>query len=327
MRMRELPRILAQNWTLKFAALGLAILLWISVRVDSFNRHEVAGVPVEVELNDPRWAMLGEPMPMSVQVRFAGPFRELFRITWERPSLLIPIDEVVSPDTAILLRTQWVRIQDRPGVVVEDIFPSSVRLAFEPIQTVSVPLEPRVTGDPPDGMALASDVSGSPSIARISGPSSLLEQVDTIFTRSLDLSRVTESGTYPVPVDTSGMANLQIAPGSASISIRMEPVLERSFEDLPVMAEAPAVGSSDGAVPAELEFDPESVEVVLEGPESLVEAVEEGSLRVVARINDDIRELAPGEEGRVPLRVEGVPEFVEAHLEVDSLTVRLRRSP
>jgi YbbR domain-containing protein len=320
MRMRDLPALLAQNWTLKFAALGLAILLWVSVRVDSFNRHEVEGVPVQVELNDPRWALLGESMPTSVQVRFAGPFRELFRITWERPTLVIPIEEVASPDTAVLLRTQWVRVQDRPGVVIEDIFPSSVRLAFEPIETENVPLEPRVTGRLPADLALAAPVTASPSIARISGPASGLERVDTIFTRPFDLSRVTESGTHPVALDTAGLGRLQVAPTSASLSVRVEALLERTFDDIPIELDGEVVDPA-------LELDRESATATVAGPRSVVEAMEPGDLRASIRVGSAIRELEPGEERRAPVRIDGVPDFVTVRVSLDSVTVRLRRDP
>lgn len=320
MRMRDVPGILARNWTLKFAALGLAVLLWVSVRVDSFNRHEVTGVPVQIELDDPRWTLLGEPMPTTVQVRFAGPFRELFRLTWERPTLTVPIGEVVSPDTAVLLRTQWVRIQDRPGVVVEDIFPSSVRLAFEPIETENVPLEPRLAGALPRGLVLATQPTTSPSIARISGPASRLERVDTIFTVPFNLGGVSESGIYPVPVDTTGLGVLQVAPGSASVSIRVEPLLERTLGDLPIVLE----GADD---PEALELAISSIDAAVAGPTSVVEAMSADDLRVVARAGNRVRELEPGEELMIPLRIEGLPDFVQLRSAPDSVRVRLRPEP
>jgi YbbR domain-containing protein len=316
---RFIPHFLSTNWTLKLAALGLAILLWTSVRVDTDNRQGLPGVPVRIDLTDPRWAVLGDPMPTNVEVRFTGPTRELFRMALDRPSLLVPIDEVTSPDTTILLRTQWVRIQDRPGVVVEDILPSSIRLAFEPIQTATVPLEPRVAGQLPEALALSAPISVAPSLARISGPASRMEQVDTVFTRPLDLSGVTGSGNYTAPIDTAGLSRIQIAPSSASIAVRVEPVLERRLEDVSVSLESPEEYP-------DLEFSPSAITITLRGPHSAVEALPEDSIRAVAGANAQLRNLRPGETRRVPVRLLGAPSFVQATPSVDSVAVRVRPS-
>ncbi|MSR22210.1 MAG: hypothetical protein EXR92_01500 [Gemmatimonadetes bacterium] len=128
--MGSLSGLLIRNWKLKFSAFGVALLLWVAVRAESPNRQEIAGVPVQVDIGDPAWALVDGPVPASVTVRFSGPSRELMSIAFDQPAVVIPLEEIASGDTIVLLRTSWVRVQDHQGVVAEDIQPSSVRLTF-----------------------------------------------------------------------------------------------------------------------------------------------------------------------------------------------------
>jgi hypothetical protein len=63
-----------------------------------------------------------------------------------------------------------------------------------------------------------------------------------------------------------------------------------------------------------------SITVVLVGPQSLVEGVEAGDLRVT--IPRSRAGLAPGQEERVVLVVEGIPEYVEARATPDWVLLR-----
>ena len=127
---------LIRNWTLKLSAFGFALLLWVVVRAESPNRQEISGGAVQVMVGDSAWALVSEPIPASVTVRFGGPSRQLISMAFDRPTVVIPLEEVAQADTVVQLSTAWVQIGDRQGVVAEDIQPSSVRLTLEPVERV-----------------------------------------------------------------------------------------------------------------------------------------------------------------------------------------------
>lgn len=312
--MGPLSGFFTRNWTLKLAALGLALLLWISVRVEAPNRQELSGVPVRVDLADPGWALTDPPMPATVQVRFGGPSRELFRMAVDRPSLVIPMDQVVNGDTTVVLRNQWVRVQDRPGVVVESIQPSTVRLVLEPIERVALPPALRFQGELPQGLAFAAPTLPSPVDIRVSGPRSRIAALDSVPLVPVDLSNVRSSGVVSTGVATEGLEGLQIQPLSVELELRVEDRVERMVSGVPVSLpeNAPLEG---------VEILPATAAIRLSGARSLLERVDPTGLRLVVDL--DGREWPePGDEADFPLRLEGIPDLVQGVPEPGEATVR-----
>jgi len=316
-----LPGFLTRNWTLKLSAFGIALLLWVSVRVEAPSRQTISGVPVRVDLGDPQWAVVEDPSPRNVSVRFAGPSRELIRLSVDRPAIVIPLDQVTSSDTTIVLRNQWVRVQDRPNVVVEDIQPSTVTLRLESIERVELPVAPRLEGTLDERWALAARPRAAPAEVRVSGPRGRVMELDSIRLLPVDLSTVEESGRVMVGVDAELVTGLQVQPAQVEVEVRVEARVERSVADVPV--------ELDLGEEAELyELSPPAVEVTLTGARSLVEGIDAESLRVLAELGTLELPEEPGEEITVPLVVRGLPELVEGRLEPNEVViVRLETEP
>jgi YbbR domain-containing protein len=309
-----LPGFLTRNWTLKLSAFGIALLLWVSVRVEAPSRQAVSGVPVRVDLGDPQWAVAEDPSPATVVVRFAGPSRELIRLAVDRPAIVIPMDQVTSGDTSVVLRNQWVRVQDRPNVVVEDIQPSSVRLSFEAVQRVDLPVAPRFAGELNDRWALSGRPTAIPAEVRVSGPQSRIVELDSVRLAPVDLGAVEGSGRVGVGVDTTRTAGLQIQPARVELEVLVEERGERTVEEVPVW-----FGLEEGEELFELA--PRSGAVVLSGARSLLDRVDPEELRLRVLLEGLELPAEPGQEIEAPVVVEGIPELVEARTEVGEVTI------
>lgn len=312
--MRFFPGLIARNWQLKLSAFAMAVLLWTVPELGEEGRQVMEDVPVRVQLNDPQWAVAQEPIPSTVRVTLKGPTRDLLALGMNRPSIVIPVDRVESPDTAILLRFPWVRIPVGENVVVEELDPSVVNLSFEDIAVGAVSLHPRFQGELPSGLSLARAPEVTPSLTRVSGPRSRVESLDNLTLRPLDLSRVEASGSYTRPVDTVGMSELTFAPQEATIRLLVEETVERTIDtvplDVPVLPQDPQVLAR-----------PPSATVFLTGARSLVEEVDYTVIRVTfSRMAAS--SLSPGEQVRVTLSVEGVPPLVEARVEPEWVLLR-----
>lgn len=314
--MRFLPELLSRNWTLKLAALGIALLLWTAVRVETPNRQPLPGVPVRVQLNDPAWALAGAPSPASVELRLGGPARALFQLALEPPILVVPVDEVHAGDTTIALRRDWVRMQDRPGVVVEDVQPSTVRLSFEPLENAAVPLAVTTTGELDDELVLAGELSVNPPVVRVSGPRSQVRELDSVSLLPLDLADVDELGTHRMEqaVDTAGLSDLSISPVQAMVTVRIGELMERTIEGVPVSLEGDHAG---------VEVDPSALAVTLWGPRMLLQS--DDSIAVSLVVPAEALEGLEGER-RVPVEVRGLPDLIRAMPSSDSVLVRRRPS-
>ncbi len=310
-----LPRIVTKNWQLKLAAVALAVMLWTVPRFDTQSRQVLSDVPVRVQLNDPQYAVRGDPFPETIDVTLSGSARALFGLGVDRPSVVVPVDRVVSTDTAVLLRFQWLRIPEGEDVVVEEFRPSSVRLSFEPREFAALGVSPRFTGSLPEDLALVAPPRVTPDLVRISGPASRLEEMDSLSLVPLDLSEVTGSGTFARPVDTTGLGAVVIAPEEAAVELTVEEVLERTIRGVKIrLPDLPA--------DPQLQARPPEVDVILSGGRSLVQQMDSAAL-VVTLPQSGVRTLAPGEELRTELVVEGLPPYVEAR--TDPALVVLRR--
>lgn len=236
-----------------------------------------------------------------------GPARVLLALAEDRPSLVVPVERVSSPDTAILLRPSWLRIPDRVGVEVEAIQPSSVRVSFEPITLVVRPLALSVVGEPPEGWSVAGPAELSPPWVRILGPVSVLETLDSVPLKPVDLGRLEGEGPFPVPVDTTRLKGLIVSPTQVTVRIPLGETEERRLVEVPVQV------PSSGGDPPPL-ASPPTVTLTLVGARSVVAGIREGEVRVVVP-PVAVGALPPGTEERVQVTVEGVPPWVRVRAE------------
>lgn len=307
------PRVVAHNWRLKLSALGLSVFLWALVQTEPRNA-ETFSVPVTVEISDTAWAASGAPEPSVVELRLSGPAREIIRLARQGTLIRVPIRSVGSSDTTVTLRRDWVGLGDGTRLTVESLSPSAVQIAFEPAVTRAVPLAIRTSGRLPSHLALATPIGVNTGVVRLRGPASRLEGLDSVRLRPLDLSDVSASGVFEVPVDTTGLGGVRITPVIATLGVRVEDEVERVLSGVPVITQ-----SEGGEV--HVVVSPLTVDVTLRGARTLVTAVDPLDLRAWVA-PELVRAMAPGEERRVPVRVEGIPALVVYEVAEELVTVR-----
>lgn len=316
----SLPGFMTRNWTLKLSAFGIALLLWISVRVEAPNAQTLDGVPVRVDVADPRWALVDDPSPNGVTVRFRGPSRELLRMTVDRPSIVIPLNQVSSGDTIIALQRQWVRLQDRPGVTVEDIQPGTVTLRLESVMRVELPAALRFEGELSEEWAFTHRPSPEPSELVVSGPESRVLQLDSVPMRPLDLAAVNGAGRQTIQVDTSAVRGIHVQPGQVEVELRVVERVTRIERGVPITLDIPGWEEL-------YELEPELGGVLVSGAESVLDGLDPGILRLYVVLEDGVLPQEPGEEVTFPLAVRGVPDLVRGISELDEVLIRRREVP
>jgi hypothetical protein len=307
---------LARNGRLKAAAFGLALFLWALVRVGAPGQRDLL-VPVNIQLDDPGWIVLGDPIPATVLVRFRGPPTEIFRLTGlAGMSVTVPITEVSGEEMAILLQPGWVPVDGYRGVRVEDIGPSTISVSLARLVTRTIPVRISTRGRLPEHLALTRAPSLTPNLVRVTGPASLVESLDTLDIVPVSLSEVEEQATVETAVDTAGMGRVTVVPYVVTMRLPAEESIERVIGGVPVIAD-PVIGYGP------IEVFPEAVQVTVRGARSRVSAIDADFLRAVVP-SYAIRDLTDVEERRVPIVVEGVPSYVSVVPGVDTVAVRRR---
>lgn len=217
--------LITRNWTLKLAALGLAVLLWGLTRAESPARVTIETVPVQVSLRDPSWTLAARPSPPQVQVTLTAAARELLPLIGEPPRVVVPVDEVADSTVLVQLQPAWVRLRDGPERArVEEIRPNTVRLSFERLDARLIGLAVRTRGELPGGLRLTGPPSAEPGAVRVSGPVSRLDRLDSLPLRPVDLSGLRDTTRLRVQVDTAGLGDLLVSPIEAQVLVPVAPV-------------------------------------------------------------------------------------------------------
>lgn len=220
----RVPELLTRNWTLKLAALGLALLLWSVVKAEAPVRVTIPDVPVEVALRDARWTAAAPPAPNAVSVVFSGPVRDLLRLAVERPRIVIPVEEVADSTEVHLLQPRWVEVgRDLERARAEDIRPSTVRLFFERVTTRLVPVIASTRGEPPAGYQLDGPIRADPPAINVSGPASRLAELEAVRLPAVDISKLTGPTAITVSVDTAELAGLAVTPEQITLTVPIVP--------------------------------------------------------------------------------------------------------
>lgn len=315
-------RLVVRNWRLKITALALAVLLWVTMRLsdDRFDRLSIPGVEVRVEHVHRDWFLRQPPSPSSVQMNVSGPLGDILRAAMSRPSIVIRVDSVLKEDSVLTLLQDWVTSVDRTSVNVEDFQPSTVRLLFERNQEEEIPVSVRLTGAVPDSLALVREPRANLLFTRVRGPAADVDALETVFLEPFDLSLLTASGRFEVPLDTAELGGLVVNPTTATLSVEVASRRSRTL--------APRQVELYGAAAA-LEARPALVAVTLYGAEEVLNRADTAGIRVRAEVDAAVVEAAVARDGevRVPLVLSGLPAWVVGVLEADSATIRGAGAP
>ena len=307
---------LARDGRLKLAAFGLALFLWVLVRVGNPSQRDLL-IPVEIRLDDPGWVVREDPVPDTVRVYFRGPETEIFRMTgFDLISVTVPLTEMSGEEMVIQLQPEWVSVAGYRGVQVEDIVPSAITVHLDRRSTRSIPVRVGTLGTLPEHLALASALILTPNRVGVSGPASLVDELDTLNLVPVFLSDVDGQVTVQTVVDTVGIGRVSVVPYVITVEIPAEESIERVFTGVRVIT-YPVAGSGPISV------FPENMRVTVRGARSRVSAMDADILRAVVP-SDALRDLGAVEERRVPIRVEGVPSYVSVVPGVDTVSARRR---
>ena len=312
--------MIVRNWRLKIAALALAVLLWVTMRLtdNRVSRLTIPDVEVRVEQVHRDWFLKEAPLPQTVQMSVSGPQGELVRVAMSQPAMVIRVDSVLSEDSVVTLIPDWVSNVDRSSVTIENFAPSSVRLLFERNKEEEIPVSVRLRGSLPDSLAMVSEPRANLLFTRVRGAASVVDELETVFLEPFDLSRLTGSGRFDVALDTAGLGGLAVNPVSATVSVEVAPKQSR-------------VVTLQVAVPdgGDLVVDPDTVAVTLYGAGELLARMDSAALglRVVTAVDELLRLLEEAEDVRVPIALSGIPQWIEGVVGSDSVSVRREEEP
>jgi YbbR domain-containing protein len=184
------------NFWLKSLSLLLAIGLWWLISPEEQPAEVSLHAPVVFQHVPPHLEISSESIP-EAQIRVRGPERIIRQLQANQVHAEIDLNNAIPGERTYDLTSQQVRHPS--DVVVVQVVPSQLHLAFDSRLTREVQIHPRVTGNFADGEQITK-IDADPPTITITGPTKHIERVDAATTDPLDAT-----GTHGTVVFTTNV--------------------------------------------------------------------------------------------------------------------------
>jgi YbbR domain-containing protein len=219
-----------RNIGLKFLAVALAALLWLTVAGEHLVERGMR-VPLEFRNKPGELEIVGDP-PTAVDVRLSGSSALLSRLDPGEIVAVLDLDAARPGSRLFHLRTSEVRVPY--GVTVEQVVPPTLSIELEKSGRRTISIAPAIEGEPAPGYVVGR-VIPDPATVEVIGPESRLRQLREATTEPISVEGKGESvnETVTVGVADSSLRLVKAQDTKVSIEILPSPV-EREIAGVPV---------------------------------------------------------------------------------------------
>ncbi len=294
----QLISVIFNDWIVRFISLFLAVVLWFFVGGEDRIDKNVM-VPVEI-INLPQNLVISNQYKKEIEVSVSGP-RSI--ITDMDKRVIRQVDLAKAQPGTLVVENTNDTISVPRGVTVKRVQPASIILSLDKLIRKDVPIAVRTIGRVEKDYFLKAKTT-RPDVISLTGPGTVLQQVEKIYTRPVNLTGMSRSSRFQVPLELSPQMVELI--GETSVTVELEVVPDSA----PATIENVSVeGYLDGR---RILVEPAVVRVVAVVPKvALAEKREIASL---------IRAVAQGNLGEKELQVEIQPQQEDMPVEVVSIT-------
>jgi len=206
-----------------------------------------------------------------------GKGRELLKLrTFPRVINLAVPDTFSGSVWHTALRSSDVDVPKGVDVEVARVIPEEIELTLDSVAHKDVPIIPRVSVVPDSGQVLRGGLSLTPGVAHLVGSDRSLATIESVMTVPTRLTGLSGHFAQLVPVDTSPLGAVRIAPKQVEVAGEVGANFDRSFAGL-------LVESGAGALTG-YSVTPARVSVSVRGPDSLVQVLTRERLKVIAHL-------------------------------------------
>jgi len=297
----NIGQLFARNWAIKLAAIFFAVMLYVAVAAQQplsqrFALRLIVTVPPGRSVRQ---------QPVGVTVTLSGKGSEILKLRSFPRMIRKTIPDTFSGSVwSIHLQPSDVSIPKGTDVQVAEIAPRDLDVLLDSVGKKDVRIVPLVRVEAESGYVLRG-LSIVPSVARVVGPEKSLAAVESITTLPTVISSVNGPFFRTVPLDTTPLGVVRVAPKEVRVAGEVAAIIERAIPAVPITTAASGF--------AGFLLSPERVTVTLRGPESKVNTLTKDSVRVVAHL---VGKAGPGGYARLTvtappgIRARAVPDSV-----------------
>jgi YbbR domain-containing protein len=300
----SIGQLFVRNWAIKLAALFFAIMLYVAVAAQQPLTQSFA---MQLVLTVPPGRTVKE-QPAGVVVLITGKGSEVMKLRSFPRVIAKTIPDTFSATVwRVHLQPADVEIPKGTDVQVVDITPRDVDVVMDSASKKDVRIVPLVRVEAESGYVVRG-ISILPSVARVVGPQKSLARLDSVTTEPIVISSVNGPFSRTIPIDTTPLGVVRIAPKEVRVAGEVTAIIERSITGVPITT---AASGFTGFL-----LSPERVAVSVRGPESKVNGLTRDSLRVVAHL---VGRAGPGGYARLTVTA---PPGIRARVVPDSVALK-----
>jgi YbbR domain-containing protein len=174
------------NPALKIVAISLALILWVIMSAQ--RREQITEQAFRLPLQFtgvPEGLVVTSPVPDAINVRLRGPESRILTYTARNRAVQVDLSAAEAGELDQAITVQQMDVPRELQVVTID--PPRIPMRLERREEKIVPIRPFTVGNLPSGYRLG-ETSVEPNRARISGPTSVLEEINEVATERIILS-------------------------------------------------------------------------------------------------------------------------------------------
>ena len=279
----------SRNLGLKLAAFATALVLFSAVRgAEDAQRSVFVDVAASLPAPDTNMMLISQP-PDQVRLTLRGSRSQINAV---RPENLPPVViDLTDPGQ----RYYYFADDDfdvPAGVTITQVAPTSIPLEWATRIERHLPVQPRLVGDPPDGLVLSQPARVDPGEVGLAGPEREVEPLRTIRTEPVSLAGLTV-GHHALRIPLMRPPPHTRYLGEASVTVILDVVEDRAERTITGIV----INTPEGVL-----VTPTHVSLLVQGPPRVLERIDPASLSASA----DPADLQP--DGSLRVAVLGIPD-------------------
>lgn len=310
MDLKTFSKIFTANYKAKIISILCALFLWIHVTAQQVEDQSFR-VPLEFKGITDSLTIVNE-VPEYVEVTVKETRVKLIKLR-----LLRNIRAIVDLSVA---REGWVNIPlssniidtdkdiDTRNILVDE--PKFLALNFKRVVTKSVPVNIAYKGDISEKMIIVSKPVIVPNRVDISGPSNIVEDIDFLSTKEIDIRNRTGIIRKKIGLITEGY-NIKVDPEEVGVELEVDKRTVRTLANIP-----PTILLDDDKL--DVSCSPAAASITIEGPKAIIDEVVASDISVILSISG----ASPGEYTVKPEII--VPDGIERYwLDIEYFTLKV----
>jgi YbbR domain-containing protein len=299
-------QLFVRNWAIKLAAIFFAVMLYVAVAAQQPLSQRFA---LRLAITVPPGRSVRQ-QPVGVTVTVSGKGSEILKLRSFPRTIRKAVPDTFSGSVwSVHLQPSDVNLPKGTDLQVTEIAPRDLDVLLDSVGRKDVKIVPLVRVEAESGYVLRG-LSIVPSVAHVVGSEKSLAAVESVTTLPTVISSVNGPFFRTVPLDTTPLGVIRVAPKEVRVAGEVAAIIERSIPAVPI---ATAASGYAGFL-----LSQERVAVSVRGPESKVNSLTKDSVRVVAHLVGK-----PGAGGYARLSVTA-PPGIRARVVPDSVALRRR---